>query len=190
MTDQGFQVDLSREGSREHPVPDFKPKSRIIVLLTAAVVVCLAAGAGFGFWLAKAVRGSSDRTPDMVAEHADPPETGELMVHARLVSVALEEAMATVRRGVHDGFRVHAAVAETNPDSENVPIRIRSTGGDVRVRVDGDDAEQVGQDVYRVHRSHPIEVEFQPLNSPNEDLEISVSPLLNFDFVDPYATEN
>ena len=190
VTDQGFQVDLSREGSREHPVPDFKPKSRIYFSLMAAVIVCLLAGAGFGYWLAKAVRGSTDRAPEAIVEQPNTPVTGELMVLERLAVVALEEAKGTVQQGIHDAFRVHAAVAETSSDSENVPVRISSTGGDVRVRVDGDDAERVSQDVYRVHRSHPVEVEFQPFNSPDEDLEISVTPLLNFDFVDPYATEN
>ena len=190
MNDQGFQVDLAREGSREHPVPDFRPKSRVVLLLTTAIVVCLVVGAGFGFWLAKVYRGSQDVAPEVVAVESTVPETGEIMVRARLVTVAIAEAVATVGRGLDDGSTVQAAVAETSPDNQNVPVRISSSGGDVRVRVGGDDAERVGRDVYRVHRTHPVEVEFRPFTSPNEDLEISITPLLNFELVDPYTTED
>ncbi len=182
MSHSNFDVDLRNEGSRQHPAADSRPKAHIGLVLSLAILVCLIGGIGLGLLLAKHTRGKTVVEPEATA----PVDDADEMVALRLTQLAFDEAFAAVRSGLADGVRVQEMVASASPADENMPLRISSTNPNVRVRVDDDDAEVVGGDVYRVRRSRPVEVEFDPGHPSTFDFEISVTPLMDFELVDPY----
>lgn len=182
MSHSNFDVDLRNEGSRQHPAVDFRPRAHIGLVIALAVLVCLVGGIGLGLLLANYTR----RQPQVEAQPEVTIGNADEMVSMRLTQLAFEEAGSAVRQGFADGIRVQEMVALATPTDESMPLRITSTNPNVRVRVDDDDAEVVGGDVYRVRRSRPVEVEFDPGRSSSFDFEISVTPLTNFELIDPY----
>lgn len=185
-----FQVDLSNEASYEYVAVTARRRGRRVFLLLFAVVFCLGLGAGLGYLLAHV---AEEPQPDLASEDAVPErDRTEDLVGLHLAGMAVDEASQAVAAGVGDAHRVQTAVSISSSTGEAMPVRIRSNGPEVRVRVDGDEAERVSRDVYRVGSSRRLEVEVDPLRRPRggaEELEISIQPLMDFDLVDPYADD-
>jgi hypothetical protein len=185
-------VDLARERLADPTVMTRRRgPSRFVAPLV--VTLCFATGIALGFFLAAsraprpAVEGGAPAS-QMWGAGAVTPEV-ERVVANRLAILAADEAQANVRTAVGEGDRLLSALSlPASPDE--FPVRIEASTGEVQVRMDGDAVEPMAEDVYRVRRDHPIQVEVTPVpQAPGQpqSLDIIITPLLELEQYDPYA---
>ena len=147
----------------------------------------MAGGLGIGFFIADS---RSVNTPMPGAEvgrlgSGELKTDGASLVANRLMTVAVEEAQEVVLLGCEDAHRVQNALSEVEGNRSD-PVRVRSNHLGVEVTNGGRRAEPLSSHIYRVQRRGSVEPQFQPFSAA-DDVEISVSPLLDTSIVDPWG---